>query len=768
MNGAGPRFAAETESPAFAPKPPRRRRFSLTRSKYSMWALPAFGLLLIAALWTRTWLQVRSIERANLQEITRETEILVDSYEQYTRNAIEEADRMALLVKYEYEQHGSPDLSGLVSAGVINGNSIVLVSIVDADGKLVASSQPLRPVNVADRAYFIAHKARDSGLLDISRPVVGRSSGRALIQLSRRMNHPDGSFAGIVLLSVAPDYFTRLYSNADFGSHSALSLVGRDGVLRARRIGNDVTSRDIGGGALLVARARAAPRGTYESTSSFDGVSRFVAYREMQDYPFIVTAGEARDEALAAFAQSRVRYIAVAAAATVIIVIFFALVTVLAVRLQRNRRELRRERQFLVSILDNIPAGVSVRSMQPATRGRYVMWNEACEAMFGIRAHDALGRTLSEMLAPELSAPLLALDEELLASPMVQETSEVIDVPNRGRRTFHLVRAPMLGGADEVDYIMSIATDVTDERARNDQLRLASKVFETTADAIMLSDSDDRVIMVNRGFEKLTGFTSADVLGQPVAQSPFRATDPAAYDIRMERLRREGIVTGEVQRVSKDGSLLALWITASCVRNAEGTIVNYVRVFSDISLLKTTQRKLEELASHDSLTGLPNRRLLQDRLALALQRARRNHTTMAVMFIDLDGFKAVNDTLGHDVGDLLLREVGARLSKCVRASDSVGRFGGDEFAIVLEDANLPHDAVVIGERIVAALAAPFEFNGHRVRATASIGVAVHPADGADAAALLKNADVAMYAAKKSGRNRFVFFGARSDEVPLAG
>jgi diguanylate cyclase (GGDEF)-like protein len=195
------------------------------------------------------------------------------------------------------------------------------------------------------------------------------------------------------------------------------------------------------------------------------------------------------------------------------------------------------------------------------------------------------------------------------------------------------------------------------------------------------------------------------------------------------------------------------------VRDADDTILNHVRVFSDISLLKQTQSKLEQLASFDTLTGLPNRRLLQDRLEQALLRSTRNRVSMALMFIDLDGFKEVNDTLGHDVGDLLLREVALRLADCARASDTIGRFGGDEFLIVLEDAVLPEDAAAVGARIVAALVAPFHLNGQVVCTAASIGIALAPADGATATILLKNADMAMYEAKRGGRNRYAFYSA---------
>jgi diguanylate cyclase (GGDEF)-like protein/PAS domain S-box-containing protein len=283
----------------------------------------------------------------------------------------------------------------------------------------------------------------------------------------------------------------------------------------------------------------------------------------------------------------------------------------------------------------------------------------------------------------------------------------------------------------------------------------------------MLSDADDRVVMINAAFSRLTGYDEGEIVGTVLAESPFRPIDPVESDARMERLHRDGHVTGEVSRFRKDGTPLALWVTASCVYNGDGTIRNYVRVFTDISLLSETQRKLEQLATIDTLTELPNRRLLQDRLDRALLRADRHRVGMGLMFIDLDGFKSVNDTLGHDVGDLLLREVARRLSGCVRASDTIGRFGGDEFAIILEDAVLPTDAAWIAERIIAALAAPFQLAGHCVRTSASIGIAIYPSDGADAAALLRSADMAMYRSKKGGRNRFRFFAeADGADAPI--
>ena len=748
-------------------KPPRYRHFSLTRHKRSLWALPAFGLLLIAAIWTSTWLHLRSTERTSIAATTHDTESIVASFELSTLRAIKDADRITRLVKYEFEQGGKLDLLALIRMGQFEGSGLVVVTVADAKGDVFARSQPAAPFNVADRENFVMHAQRDTGQLDISKPVVSRASSRSTILLSRRMNDPEGKFAGVVVVAVTPEYFMEFYQEADLGKQGSLGLLGLDGHFRARRVGGEATSASDGSEAQLVARAKALPVGHYETQGDIDHVMRIVAYRKLAGYPFIVTAAQATDEALADYYRNRNIYLVIAATATAVIVLFFAVLTVLAMRLQRHRAELKIQRRFLENIVDNVPSGIAVRSMLPDTYGQYVLWNESNRLTFGITSEDALGKTVTDVVPPRNATQVMELDRQLLASPMVQDLLQVRDLPGKGRRTYRLIRAPLFDEVGEVEYIMTSAMDVTEEHARTAELRLASKVFETTADAIVMSDADDRVVMVNAAFSKLTGYDAHEIVGKILAESPFRPIDPAEYKTRMERLQRDGFVTGEVPRFRKDGSPLSLWVTASLVRNDDGTIRNYVRVFSDISLLKETQRKLEQLASYDTLTGLPNRRLLHDRLEHALVRGERHQVSMALMFIDLDDFKGVNDSHGHDIGDLLLREVAVRLESCIRGSDTIGRVGGDEFVIVLEDACLPSDAVGVCHRIEKALAMPFELNGHRVRTAASVGVALYPRDGTDASTLLRNADVAMYKAKRTGSNRFQFFSESDDRVAAA-
>ncbi|MBA3505946.1 MAG: EAL domain-containing protein [Betaproteobacteria bacterium] len=289
-------------------------------------------------------------------------------------------------------------------------------------------------------------------------------------------------------------------------------------------------------------------------------------------------------------------------------------------------------------------------------------------------------------------------------------------------------------------------------------LRLASKVFEATTDAIALSDADDRVVIINAAFEKLTGFTAGEMVDLPWVESPFRPVDPIESAKRGEQLLRDGYVTGEVTRFRKDGKELSLWITATRVYDKEGKLANYVRVFSDISALKESQRQLEQLATHDALTDLPNRNLFNDRLNQAISHAQRTDSGLGVFFLDLDHFKYVNDGFGHDVGDALLTTVARELQDHVRKGDTVARVGGDEFAILLTNLkNTAVDAATIARKVQERFSRPLVVGERELTITPSIGISLYPGDGENAARLLTRADAAMYLAKEKGRNGFAFY-----------
>jgi len=291
--------------------------------------------------------------------------------------------------------------------------------------------------------------------------------------------------------------------------------------------------------------------------------------------------------------------------------------------------------------------------------------------------------------------------------------------------------------------------------------RLQQKAIDSTREALMITDARGRVVSVNPAFTTITGYTAAQAIGRDPRFLASGRHDTAFFAEMWGTLVRSGHWQGEIWNRRRNGELFPAWQTISCVRNDAGDVVNYVALFSDIGALKQAEERALHLAHHDMLTGLPNRLLFAAQLAQSLQRASRQCQQIALLFIDLDRFKVVNDTLGHAAGDELLRVVAARLRAAVRAEDTVARLGGDEFTVVLEEVAGAAAAAATASKLHDAIAAPMELLGRTVTVSATIGIALFPADGTDADSLMRAADVAMYRAKRRGRRSHAFGGARS-------
>ena len=289
------------------------------------------------------------------------------------------------------------------------------------------------------------------------------------------------------------------------------------------------------------------------------------------------------------------------------------------------------------------------------------------------------------------------------------------------------------------------------------ELELSSKVFDDGLQAIVITDVHGRILRVNPMLSEMTGFEPAEVIGQPIAILESESHPAEFLDEIWRELRQEGSWVGEIWKRRKNGDAFATWESASAIDGNDGAHLSYIFMFQDITDRKLFSSRLEQLAHYDPLTHLPNRRLLADRVAHAIQRASRSHDQHALLFIDLDHFKRINDTVGHTAGDQLLTVIADRLSRCVRASDTVARLGGDEFAVLLEDISSPMDAERVAEKILTMLATPVPLEGRDWYIGASIGIGLTPRDGDDMATLLKNADTAMYRAKDDGRHCFRFF-----------
>ena len=294
--------------------------------------------------------------------------------------------------------------------------------------------------------------------------------------------------------------------------------------------------------------------------------------------------------------------------------------------------------------------------------------------------------------------------------------------------------------------------DIT-ERKRNEQkLRLAARVFESTGEGIVITRPDGEIIAVNPAFSEITGYSEAEALGQNPRLLNSGRQPPEFYAAMWQAVGNGHQWRGEIWNRRKNGEVYPEWLTLSAVKDEQGRISNYVGVFSDISLLKNSQQTAEFLARHDALTGLPNRTLFQDRLQHAVTRARRDNQSMAVLFLDLDHFKNVNDTLGHSVGDQLLRYVAQQMADQLRQCDTIARLGGDEFVVLLEQDVTPESLQVVVNKLLGLFVEPLQIAERLFYITASIGISRYPQDAQDADNLLKQADLAMYDAKRKGRN----------------
>lgn len=305
--------------------------------------------------------------------------------------------------------------------------------------------------------------------------------------------------------------------------------------------------------------------------------------------------------------------------------------------------------------------------------------------------------------------------------------------------------------------IYGASLDITDSVRQSERLRLAARVLESTHEAVVITDHEARVLEVNPAFCCITGYTAAEVVGRKPGFWKSQHHDDAFYARLWETLQSEGFWQGEIWNRRRNGEVYPTWQTISAVRDERGEITHYVSVFTDISELVESRSQLLHLAQHDTLTDLPNRLLYLDRLRHALERARRDQQRLAVLFLDLDRFKHINDSLGHAVGDRLLVEVALRLRSAVRSEDTVARMGGDEFILLIEDLRQEADAAQLAQKLLQVMAAPFHLEGHEFFVTSSIGISLYPRDGADAETLVRNADAAMYRAKAQGRNAYAFY-----------
>ena len=674
------------------------------------------------------------------------------------------------------------------------------ITLFGADGRLLNTSRPgnVLKFDTADRDYFGYLRDHDDALLfigvpapsrNVSVPAQSRAVGSWTMFLARRLNAEDGRFLGVIVAAIDIEYLKGFYRSILTNSSQTITLLRRDGVVIARYPdpnGSVGTSMPPGSPWYGI---MAKNGGTYQSPGFFGADPSIVAARALRDYPLVIDVVTTKSEALAVW---RTWAIWQGVAGLITIASFIALFWLIARQLHNSQRQsglLREERDFSIALTSSLPGLFA----QIDEGGRFVRWNGNLAAMLGrsdeqLRNYEALAivtesdRDRAGMALRDGFARGLVEIEFGVANI----SGEVRPIRWSGRRVT----------SEGHSYLLAVGIDVTDFRQAETRLRASEAryrvLFESTRDAIMLFEpSSEKFISANPSALKMFGANDeAEFLSRrawdrsPERQPDGRGSAEKAHEM-IETALRNGAHLFEWTYKRIDGTEFPVDVLLTRVAHGEQTLI-YATV-RDISDRKLAEAQIVRMARYDQLTGLANRHVFVERLGQTIARARRGATCFAVLYLDLDHFKDVNDTLGHPVGDALLKAVGERLRANVREDDTVARFGGDEFAIILDEIQEPANAAAITERlldvingrvpiradvvtgaagvaekIVRAVAEPITIQTNRIHSGATVGIAVYDSGSPDAETMLSHADLALYQAKAERRGSYRFFNPGMD------
>jgi diguanylate cyclase (GGDEF)-like protein/PAS domain S-box-containing protein len=434
-------------------------------------------------------------------------------------------------------------------------------------------------------------------------------------------------------------------------------------------------------------------------------------------------------------------------------------------------RHVADERSLLRTLIDNMPDQIYVKDVD----GRFVLANTATADCIGVAtADDLLGKSDLQLFPGECGQRFHSDEQAVIRSgeSLLDQLEENIN-HSGVRRWFSTTKVPLQDKEGKIIGIVGMSRDVTLRVAADEAIGLRNRAIESSLDAIVITSClkpGNPVVYVNPAFERITGFSFDEATAGGIDRLITHGADERPAKALVDAMRDQCEGRAVLQSRRKDDGTFWNEVRLAPVRDIGGRATHFVFTMSDITKARDSEEKLERMASHDALTGLPNRRMLMDRMGQALALAERGNFVMAVAFIDLDRLKYVNDNLGHEAGDELLKSVAARMQGCVRKSDTVARLGGDEFVLISLHATdsdgpaLARTYLYIGEmlaKLQKVLAKPLTLAGAPFSVTCSIGVSVYPQHGSSADLLLKHADAAMYLAKKGGRNKIEFYPAEA-------
>lgn len=431
-----------------------------------------------------------------------------------------------------------------------------------------------------------------------------------------------------------------------------------------------------------------------------------------------------------------------------------------AIQREQIEAQIRRERRTALAALEASEERYR-RLVDYATDAIFLHDLEGCILDVNDHACVSLGYTRAELLHKTVNEFVVRVPDSS-STHIWQDLSPgtPVNVPaihrTKDGSLFPVETRLMQFQSKDQPLVLAVARDISERKRAEEQLRLSAEVFEYSREAILITNRAGRIISSNRAFAEMTGYAQTEILGKTMRDLSSSRQDVAFFQQMGDSIRQSGHWSGEFWGRKKDGVIFPVWLSMVLVKDTNGQTRHYICVANDISEFKYAEQRIYYLAHFDVLTDLPNRAMLREWMTSALSQAHYNHEEMAVLFVDVDHFKNVNDTLGHHSGDLVLAAMAKRLKTNVSSTDLVARMGGDEFVLVLPNIGVD-GAVDAAQRIAASLIEPLTIDQHRINVTISIGIGIYPHDGQTMDVLVKNADAALYHAKMLGRNNYQFF-----------
>jgi diguanylate cyclase (GGDEF)-like protein len=699
-------------------------------------------------------LQTANLTRSLTQhaELTFRTAdaILIGAVERLENERLDSEARQRLKAWFAREVKNSSQFSAF---GVLDERGTMIVNLLGDNA----------PAQFADREYFIYHRTHNDDALRIGRPVHSQSNGW-LIPVTRRFNKPDGTFGGVALAAINPQYFQDFYDRLELGENSAVILVSTDGTLLVRRpfveanVGRDMTN------SVIFAQLKKAPYGSLEIKASIDGVTRFNSYEQGQTYPVFVAVAQNMEELLGPWRANAIRRLIEAAAIACFILVMGAFVWRATKDLAKNSIELRETNTRFDAALANMPTGLSMFDAD----GRLMVCNERYIELYGMSSDLVRrGADIYDIVAHRKTTSGLDMDARAYVNDfrndlLTDGRSVKISRMDDGR--VMSVTNTAISGGGWIAIHENITERVSDEEALFNQaaelarinLRFDAALSHMTQ-GLSMFDERKRLVVWNKRFAELydvpekflkVGTPYEDIIADRFARGVTKAdTSPEAVKAKITELASLARNSHRVDELA-DGRFLLL----SRQPMPGG---GWLAIVEDITERKRAEAEIVHLARHDVLTGLANRAEFNEKLEEASKRLKRGGGDITVMMLDLDRFKAVNDMYGHPAGDELLIEFGRRLKSTLRETDLLARLGGDEFAIIQEGGPGQREgAIMLALRISSVIAEPFHIGGFEVNVGTSIGIALAPEHGTDPEGLLKSADLALYTVKAQGRSDY--------------